>query len=595
MRIDALAAALGRRAADKVVDNGRVVNVTDGTVTDGGVAIVGERIVAAGEVKDLIGPSTTVIDADGRFLTPGLIETHMHLYECNLNPTELTRIVLSHGTTTLCEAMYGAGQISGVEAVRFFIEELRRTPINVLLQVPVLGYLQNRELGLPPTPTGLSREDLLQIIDWDGCVGLEEPPFIPMAEREPVILELVDRTLARGQRVMGHGAGLNRSELAAYAAMGVSADHEATSAEEALERLAAGMMVSMRESVVAHNQQALQRAITAHGADPSAFMFCADVLEPVTAARIGHLDHSIRLAVSGGVDPVAAIQMASINAARYYRVDDWLGSLTPGRQADLLLVDSLDRFTVEAVIVKGQLVAERGRLIVDLRRPQYPETLRDTVKLAEPATAETFRLDAGTDDAIAMVRVIGGEQLASDERRLDAPVVAGQVVADPDRDIVKLAMLDRFGRPQPAAIGFLQGYGLRRGAIGTTYNPMYHNILIAGIDDEDMALAANALVSMHGGFVAVSGGEVLAAVPLPLCGLMSDQPADRFLSALERLYAVVAELGCGIEAPFHNLAFTGVCGELPQLKLSHLGLFDVAARRPVPTLIKTERAAAAQT
>jgi adenine deaminase len=586
-RVDALEVLLGHRAADLAVLGGAVVDVWTGDVRPGGVAVVGSTIVAAGDVAHHVGPQTMVVDAAGAYLTPGLIETHMHLYESNLNPTELARILLAHGTTALPEAMYGGGQIGGLEAVRFFVEELRRTPITVLLQVPVLGYLQNLELGLPSGPNSLDGDDLRAVQGWPGCVGLEEPPFIPMAEKDPVVRDLMERALDAGQVVMGHGAGLAGPELTAYAAMGITADHEAVTAEEALARIRAGMMVSMRESCVARNQVELQKAITEHGADPHHFMFCADVLDPVEATRVGHIDQSIRLAVRGGVDPVAAVQMATVNAARYYRVDHALGSLAPGRQADILLVDDLEAFAVRSVVAKGEVVVRDGEVVAPLRRPLYPAFMKDTVRLHRPADAATFAVPAPDGASEVLARVIGGDNLVSDERRLRLPVADGLVECDPDQDVIKLAMLDRYGDDAPAAVAFLQGYGIRRGAIGSTYNPMYHNVLVAGVDDEALATAANALAEMGGGFVAVDGTEVVA-VPLELCGLMSEEPAAEFIPAMERLYAKARELGCSMESPFHNLAFTAVCGELPFLKLAHDGLFDVQQRRRLPTLVADE-------
>ncbi len=583
-RVDAMEILTGSRKADRAVTNGQIVDVWSGEVRPGGVAITGSTIVAAGEIDDFVGPQTEVIDAGGRFLTPGLIETHLHVYESNLNPTELARILLPHGTTVLPEAMYGAGQIRGVEAVRFFIDELRRTPITVLHQVPVLGYLQNLELGLPGGPNSLDREALLQVMEWDGCVGLEEPPFIPMVEKDPVVRELMEKTLNAGQVVMGHGAGIQGHHLTAYAAMGITADHEAVTAEEALARINAGIMVSMRESCVARNQQELQRAITEHGASTHNFMFCADVLDPVEAEQVGHIDQSIRVAIEGGVDPVAAVQMATINAARYYRVDHFLGSLAPGRQADILIVDDLNQFSIESVIAKGELVVEAGSYVGRLDRPTYPAFLKDTVRLSRPAEAATFEVDAPEGVGEITVRVIGGDSLVSDERHIALPVVDGKVVADTDQDVIKLAMLDRYAEDDEPAIAFLQGYELKRGAIGTTYNPMYHNVLVAGVNDQDMAIAANALAAMGGGFVAVEDGKV-TAVPLELCGLMSDRPASEFIPAMEELYAKVEGLGCTMEAPFHNLAFTAVCGELPFLKLAHKGLFDVEKRVLLPMFV----------
>jgi adenine deaminase len=238
------------------------------------------------------------------------------------------------------------------------------------------------------------------------------------------------------------------------------------------------------------------------------------------------------------------------------------------------------------VVAKGRLAVEDGAVVAKLVQPIYPAFLKDTVRLAKPATAETFAVSAQGNEDTALVRVIGGDNLVSDERHLRLPVAGGEIHADTTQDVIKLAMLDRYGEDRAAAIGFLQGFGVKRGALGTTYNPMYHNVLVAGVDDDDMAVAANALAEMGGGFVAVDDGEV-TAVPLDLCGLMSDQPADDFIPAMERLYAKAVDLGCTMEAPFHNLAFTAVCGELPFLKLSHVGLFDVQKRTVLPTLVES--------
>jgi adenine deaminase len=584
-RFDALEVLNGTRKADLAVTGGRIVDVWSGELHDGGIAVTAGTIVATGDVEPYIDDSTKVVDAGGSYLTPGLIETHLHVYESNLSPTELVRILLPHGTTALPEAMYGGGQIRGLDAVRFFIDELRRTPVTVLHQVPILGYLQNLELGLPGGPNSLDGDDLKEVLDWDGCSGLEEPPYIPMLEKDPVVADLMERTLARGKVVMGHGAGLTGPELDAYAAMGVTADHEAVSAEEALARIRDGMMVSMRESCVARNQRDLQQAITEHGASSHNFMFCADVLDPVEGARVGHIDQNVRVAVEGGIDPVAAVQMATVNAARYYRVDHAIGSLAPGRQADILLVPDIADFHVESVIAKGEVVVRAGEVVADLRRPSYPAYLRDTVKLARPATAGAFDVPAPEgSQAEVLTRVIGGDSLVSDERHLLLPVKKGKIQPDTSQDIIKLAMLDRYESDDPASIGFLQGYQLKRGALGTTYDPMYHNVLVAGVDDDDMAIAANALAEMGGGFVAVDGGEV-TAVPLGLCGLMAEEPADEVIPALERLYEKAIDLGCTMEAPFHNLAFTAVCGELPFLKLSHEGIFDVQERKTLPLFV----------
>jgi adenine deaminase len=291
------------------------------------------------------------------------------------------------------------------------------------------------------------------------------------------------------------------------------------------------------------------------------------------------------LAVEAGIDPVAAIQMATINAARYYRVDHELGSVSPGKQADFVLVDDLETFSVRAVIVGGQPVVLDGEVVATLERPTYPAFLKNTVRLSRPMTPQDFRLAAPAHRDEVTVRVIGAETLVSDERHIRMPVINSVVEPDTSRDVLEIAMVDRYGRSGRVAVGFLQGYGLKHGALGTTYNPMYHNIVVLGTNAEDMAVAANALADMSGGFVAVDGGKVVAAVPLTLLGLMSDETADVFVADLEHLYSIVRDMGCTMPSPYHNLAFTCVCGELPRLKLSHLGLFDVLSRQVLPTIV----------
>jgi adenine deaminase len=581
-RWHAFEALRGGRPADLAIVSGRVVEVHSGEVAPGGVAIVGERIALAGEVERLIGESTQVIDAHGAFLTPGLIETHAHQYHSNLRPAEYARLCLRRGTTTVAEAFYGQGQVGGIASVRSSLTELRATPLGVLFQAPILAYLQNVELGLEPSPARPSADDLIATLSWECCVGLEEPPFIPFAEEDEGIRRLAEAALARGQLIMGHGAGLAAPELAAYASVGVSADHECVTAEEAVERIASGMVVSMRECSISHDQRQVQRAITELGAEPRHFTFCTDVPDAVTMSRVGHLDHQIRLAVRAGVDPVAALQMATINAARYFRVNDSLGSLTPGRLADVLVVDSLDDFSVRSVVAKGRLVVEEGR---DLLPPPAPDEPTHPVRLERTVHADDLRIEAPSGNGSVTARAIGGAELLSTERRVRLRRRDGAVECDPDSDVLKVAMVDRYGRRDAPAIGLIQGYGLQRGAIGTSYNPYTNNPMAVGADDADLAHALNAVANMGGGFVAVAEGKVLASVELPLYGFLSRTGADETVSALENLGRVVGELGCGIERPFHQLAFCAVGGELPRLKLSDQGLFDVEARATVPVVV----------
>lgn len=584
-RRDLIDALTGTRHADLVVTGGRVVDVHRGVVRQADVAVKGERIVKVGDVDALRGPETRVVAAEGRYVTPGLIDPHVHAYHSQMNFTEYARTVLRRGTTATTEGAYFAAMIAGIDGVRFFIEEMRRTPLTVLFVAPALGYLQNRELGIPAQPNSISGDELVSMLEWEGCVGIEEPPYFAIADGDPVIARLVEEALRRGLRYMGHGAGLQGDALAAYAAAGVSCDHECITAEEAVERLEVGMMVGMRQCAIGPNQREVQKAITEHGCDPDLFMFCADGTDPLTISDEGYLDAAIRLAVEGGIDPVTAVRMATLNPARYYRVDDWLGSIAPGRQADLLLVGDLARFDVQSVIAKGAPVFLDGEQVCRFERPAYPAFLRDSVTLARPLQAQDLRVEVPADADWARVRVIGAETLVSDLREVVLPVQAGSVAADPDQDVLKVAMHNRYGRDERPGVAFMQGYGFKRGAFAMSYSPLLSDLMALGVDDGDLAKALNEVGRMRGGFAVVDDGEIVASMALPLLGLVSDASAEDVVAGVRALTAALVDRGCTMPHPFANFAMTSVLGEIPFVKMSNQGIFDIAARATLPTVV----------
>lgn len=587
MRTDVVETLLGSKKADLAIVNAQVVDVIGRRVLpDAGVAVKGDRIAKVGDIDHLIGPHTRIIDARGRYVTPGLIDPHTHGYHAQLNFTEYARMLLKRGTTAVAEGCYFAGQLAGTDGVEFFINELRRTPMSVLFVVPILSHLQNREVGLPVRPTTLDGSDLIGMLDWDGCVGVEEPPLPPIEQKEPVTVKLVDAALRRRLRIMGDtSAGLVGDQVAAYAAAGASADQECVTAEQAVDRVRNGMMVAMRECALARNQEELQRAITEYGSDPDMYMFCGDAIDAVSVDQDGFGDLAIRIAVKGGIDPIEALRIATFNPARYYRVDDEMGSLNPGRLANILVVDSLTDFSVSEVVAKGEHVVSDGEYIGILERPTYPRSFYEGVKLRRPVTVDDLRVPAPAGAGEVTVRVIGAESLAMDERHVRVPVVDGSVPPHPDGDVAKIMMIDRYGRQDTPGVGFIQGYGLRRGAIATSYNPFFNNVMAFGTNDADIALAANTVAQMKGGFVAVADGQVLSGIALPLLGLLSDGSLEDLLPQLERLYAQIADLGCTMPRPFHSVAFVAVCGSIPFIKMTDRGMFHVATRTVLPAVV----------
>ncbi len=580
--------ALGNKPADLVVRGGRLVDVHTAQVYEADVAVKGDRIAAVGEVGYTIGPATDVLDASGRYVCPGFIDTHQHSYESHLNLTEYARVLLQHGTTAVAEAFYGMGFVSGLRGIRESLDELKRTPLKVLFMVPILAYLQNRELGLPVTPLCPTAEELLEMLEWPECRGLEEPPYIPILEKDPLFLELFERTVAAGKVVTGHGCGLAGLDLQAYVAAGASSDHEAVTAAQALARARLGMWISMREGSGASDVRQLVGALTERNIASRSFCFCGDEVEFLRLHRQGHLDYSLRLAVGAGLDPVKAIQAATINAAGLLGVERNLGSVAPGKAADIVVVDDLAGFRVFAVVAGGRPVWRDGRFLAPLERPAYPDWMRETVRVKRRPTLDDLRLRVPGNRRRVKVRVIGvtDGSLLSDERRLEVEVASGEVVQDTGRDLCKVAMVDRFGRFEGVGLGLIQGFGLKRGALGTSYNGLCQNLLVVGADDRDMLMALDRLAALGGGFVAVGGGQVLAELPLPLYGLLSDLPLEEAAVRMEGLYEAMDRLGCTLrKGPLHTLAFTGVCGEIGHLKVGHAGLFEVAAKSFVPVVV----------
>lgn len=565
--------AMGKAAADIIVQGGRLVNVATAEIYGADVAIKGDRIAAVGDVAYAKGPNTRVIDASGRFITPGLVEGHLHQYHSYLGVTEYVEALLSHGVTATADGFYGPGIVAGVPAVHFFKEAFERMPMRLIFLVPTLSWLQNRELGLTPTP-GVGAAELKEILGWEGCYGLEEPPYLPVVEHFPEFLDLFDETLRQRKVITGHAAGITWRQLQAYTAVGVTTDHESVEVNDALAKARAGMTLLMRQGSGCFDVPEVVRTHTEFRIDPRRLAFCADLASPEKLMTEGTIDHAVRVAIAQGVTPVHAIQMATINTAEVFYAQRDFGVVAPGRFADLVLVSNLRDFAIDTVIFGGAEVFKRGKFLIDLPRTEYPGFLRGTVKLPGAVAANDLAFKVDTKRTETEVRVIGVTEgsLETDERRAHMPVVGGIVPADIDKDVLLLAMIDRFGKGTGIGLGFVQGFRLRDGAIASTANAVCENIVIVGTNPIDMAVAANHLATLGGGKVVVRGGKVIASVGLPICGLLSEEPMEAVMSKFSRAFEAIAELGCPLRNPFSQLEFCFACGEIGNIKLSEEGL-----------------------
>lgn len=568
--------ARGEAPADLVIKNGRLVNVSSGEIYPAGVAVRGVRIAAIGDVDYSMGPGTEVIDAEGRYLCPGLIDGHIHVGGSQFSMTEFARAVVPHGTTVIATDFYEIGVVAGLKAIRFALDELKATPVKVLLNIPPHHFLGHGPLG---NTNAISADDLFELLGWPECTGLAEWNVLVASVPVPGVREITEAAWVRKKMLGGHFGQVSAQLANATAALGIYSEHEATSAAEALDRLRLGVHIQAREGSAGRDLRHVVRAITEHKADPRHFSFATDEQEADSLVLDGHVDHKIRTAIRCGVAPMTAIQMATMNAAEYFRVSDDMGSIGPGKIADIVLVDDLAEFNITQVIANGAVVARDGRYVGELKAPAYPDYFFNTIKIARKVVPEDFLVEApASSDGIAKVRVIGVTEgsLVTEERHLDLPVRDGQVFADPGRDVMKIAVLDRHEASGRIGRAFVQGFRIKAGAMGSSFNPGQMNLMVAGTNDRDMSLVANRIVELGGGYVVARDGKILGELPLPLLGLFADEPVEDVVRRLQMINeAIESALGTDFPGLHTSVAFVCLAVSIPTLKVCDRGLADV--------------------
>ncbi len=553
-----LAVARGDAEADLVLANARVVDVFGGRVAFGDVAVVSGRIAGVGRYQ-----GRTVEDLEGRYLAPGLIDAHVHLESSMVRPAEYARAVVPRGTTTVISDPHEIANVAGAAGVRYLLEASEGLPLDVLVNLPSCVPASH----LSSSGARLAAADLLPFLEHPRVLGLAEFMNVPGAvNAEP---DAVEKLLTfRGRPIDGHAPGVRGKTLAAYAAAGPWADHESVDPDEALEKVAAGLYVFLREGTAAQNLEDLLPAVTP--ATAARLAFCSDDRHPAELLGEGHVDHMLRLAVANGVDPLLALRMATLSAAEAFGLRD-RGAVAPGRWADLVAFDDLERFHAGAVWFRGRKVAEDWRALPFDPPRAGEEGVRATVRV------QPERLNLAVPLRSGRLRVIQTHegQLITEEVRLEPTARDGKAVADPARDLAKLAVLERHGNGGGYAVGFVRGLGLERGAIAGSVGHDSHNLTVAGMDDASMRTALSAVARAGGGYAAALGDEVLAVVPLPIAGLISDEPIEAVHARMEELLNVTrARLGSRARDPFMQLAFLPL-EVIPHLKLTDRGLVDV--------------------
>ena len=568
---------MGRSPADLVIAGGRLVNVHTREVHDDvDVAVVDGRVAMFGDAAHTRGADTELIDAEGAFLVPGLVDTHLHVESAMVTVTRFAEAVVPHGTTTAVIDNHEIANVFGLRGMRWMLDEASSLPLRVLLAVPscvpALPAFEDAGAVLGP-------DEIAEALAWPEAAALGEMMNMPaVIGSDATVHRTIAAAAAAGKPATGHWslAGWRDHRLHAYAASGVDSDHESVFREDALAKLRAGMWVQFRESSAWRNVAELVRVLTEDRVDSRHCLICTDDVQPETLLEEGHLNRGVRVAIDAGLDPLVAIQLATVNAAEYIGRRHDLGSIAPGRFADILFVEDLRELRPHLVLAAGR------RIEGDLPGRVYPDEAYASVRLPE-LTAASFRVAATGSrarvHAIGMVSAV----LATEHRIVDVPVEAGEVRASRGLDLAKAASIERHGGPGTVGLGFVQGLGLARGAVATTVAHDNHNLLVVGMSDDEMLFACERLREAGGGMIAVAGGEVLGFVELPIAGLVSDRPVDEVAAQVRSLGQAYRRLGSTLESPFMFVSLLSL-GVIPALRLTNRGLVDGISFELLPPL-----------
>lgn len=570
------AVAQGRQPADLVIKGAKLVNVCTAEIQeDVDIAIAEGRIAYIGSADHCIGEETEVIDAQGSYVSPAFLDGHIHVESSMMGAGEYARAVIPHGTAGIYWDPHEICNVLGLEGVKVMMEDASRTPLKAMVTTPSCVPAVP---GFEDTGSFVGPAEIAESMTWDGVVGLGEMMnFVGVVNGTDHAHGELAETLKADKVITGHYSipetdrGLN-----AYIASGVRCCHESTRAEDALAKIRLGQYAQLRYGSAWHDLPVLAKAITERKVDTRFVNLISDDTHPHTLVRDGHLDHVLRAAVECGIDVIQAIQMLTINVATCFRMDNELGSVTPGKCADIIFLDGLDTLNVTRTIIDGTVVAQDGKPLFDYEPFKFPEWVTHSVHLGRQITPESFAVPApdGAKDSVKVRTIeIIPSKVGTFETHVDLPVVDGKLESDLSQDVLKTFVFERHHETGTFGVGFTKGFGIKCGAMASTVAHDAHNLLVVGTNDEDMALAANTLAECGGGMVVVAKGKILGLVELPIAGLMNDLNAQEMSEKVHVLEDAWEKIGCTMPSPFMTMALIPLAC-LPELRLTNRGLVD---------------------
>lgn len=578
---DDLQASKGEIELDLILKNCKLVNVFSNEIYGASVGIYNKRIVSINLSKEV--KSKEVIDCKGSYIVPGFIDSHVHIETTLLTPEALGEVIIPWGTTTMCIDPMEIANVAGLDGLLAFIKDSEKLPFRLFLEVPSRVPTAP---GLETTGGVLGVEEVAKLLEIDEAISLGELDPSKILGIKEEYLEKIVTSLNLGKVCNGHAIGLDNNDLNMYATAHLSDDHECVTFEELRDRLRLGINPIIREGSSERNVEDLVKGILENNISTENMLYCTDDKHVNDIYNEGHISYNIQKSINLGMEPLEAIKIATINSAKHLKIEDMVGSISPGRFADIVLLDDLKNIKPKMVLKDGKVIFD-GNKYENTQIKTYPSSLFNTVKLSRDFSKEKFKIKCKGKKAKCKVISLIKDQIINDEIEEWLDINNEEILGDMDKGINKLSIVERYGKNGNVGNGFVKGFSLKNGALASSVSHDHHNIVVVGANDLDMEVAVKEIEKLQGGFVLVENGKVVDSLPLPLGGLITTLPALEVMGIMEELNIKVNKLGCKMDAPFMSLSFISL-PTVPQLGLTDFGLVDVRNHKITDLVLEVE-------